>query len=164
MTVSKLTRLKCVDMFTELLPEYTPEQITYIEMSLYEKNPLNETEYINNSKRICHNIAFMHKDHVDSFINKSDTVIARISDAKMRGPLLQSVMENERAEYDNTLKMLYEKVEEGSVASLKQKAAITCKKCDSSEIVMAMAQTRSADEGATMFFTCVKCNQKWKVQ
>ncbi len=80
MTVSKLTRLKCVDMFTELLPEYTPEQITYIEMSLYEKNPLNETEYINNSKRICHNIAFMHKDHVDSFINKSDTVIARISD------------------------------------------------------------------------------------
>ena len=154
-------------MLADLLPEYDQEHIQCIEMSLFRRNPINEAEYIYNSKRICHNIAFLPKHHVLKYIdlkNKYCTCIAHLNDEQMRGPDLQKVMDDERQQYERSLKLLYDKVEEGSVASMKQDAAITCKKCGSSEITMAMAQTRSADEGATVFFTCMRCNQKWKVQ
>lgn len=181
MTISKLVRLSCSSMLNDMLPDYTDAQCEQIEMSLFTKNPLNTEEYIRNAKRICHNIAFLPKSHVLKYLSNDEThptmaqytmtkckiqptTIAFISDENMRGPVLQKVMDDEREQYDISLKMLYDKVEEGSVASMKQKAAITCNKCGSSEILMAMAQTRSADEGTTMFFRCVKCNQKWKVQ
>ena len=181
MTIPRAVRLSCRDMLNDMLPSYTLSQHEQIEMSIYTKNPLNKEEYIRNAKRVCHNIAFLPQQHVlkylsndtthptmaqytESKCNNQPTTIAFISDEHMRGPVLQKVMDDEREQYDISLKMLYDKVEEGSVAAMKQKAAITCKKCGSSEILMAMAQTRSADEGTTMFFTCVKCNQKWKVQ
>jgi DNA-directed RNA polymerase subunit M/transcription elongation factor TFIIS len=37
-----------------------------------------------------------------------------------------------------------------------------CPKCDHNEIAYDMIQTRSADEPATIFYTCTKCNHKWK--
>jgi len=66
----------------------------------------------------------MPKQTVLKYINSDSTSIAYVSDANLRGPTLQSFMNEERERYDDTLRMLYDKVEEGSVASLKQKAAI----------------------------------------
>ncbi len=163
-SLHQLTRIRCIDMLSDLLVTYTPEEIEQIESSLYQKNPINTELYIRNAKRTCHNLLFMPKQTVLKYINSDSTSIAYVSDANLRGPTLQSFMNEERERYDDTLRMLYDKVEEGSVASLKQKAAVVCSKCNSSNVIMSMAQTRSADEGTTMFFTCVDCNKKWKVQ
>ena len=38
-----------------------------------------------------------------------------------------------------------------------------CSKCKSSHIITFQKQTRKADEGYTIFNTCVKCNHKWKI-
>lgn len=40
--------------------------------------------------------------------------------------------------------------------------AISCPRCASREIIYVEKQVRSADEPATIFFTCVACNKKWK--
>ena len=38
-----------------------------------------------------------------------------------------------------------------------------CSRCKSNHIITFQKQTRRADEGFTIFNTCVKCNHKWKI-
>ncbi|KAL2918473.1 DNA-directed RNA polymerase I core subunit rpa12 [Polyrhizophydium stewartii] len=44
-------------------------------------------------------------------------------------------------------------------ATIKEK----CPKCDAPEMVFHTAQLRSADEGQTVFYSCVKCGYKYSV-
>jgi DNA-directed RNA polymerase subunit M/transcription elongation factor TFIIS len=37
-----------------------------------------------------------------------------------------------------------------------------CPKCKSLKVTENSVQTRSADEGATSFYTCIKCHNSWK--
>ena len=39
---------------------------------------------------------------------------------------------------------------------------IRCKNCNSKEIMIFEKQTRSGDEGATIFMTCNNCKTKWR--
>lgn len=49
-------------------------------------------------------------------------------------------------------------MEEGSVDS-----TIKCKKCGHDQVEWYTKQTRSADEGSTVFCTCKKCKARWKM-
>jgi DNA-directed RNA polymerase subunit M/transcription elongation factor TFIIS len=40
---------------------------------------------------------------------------------------------------------------------------LRCKKCGSNDISHEFLQTRSADEGTTIFCTCTKCKKRWKM-
>lgn len=42
------------------------------------------------------------------------------------------------------------------------KTTVTCSKCNHDQAYFTEVQTRSADEPATLFFTCVSCGHKWK--
>ena len=42
-------------------------------------------------------------------------------------------------------------------------AGIRCAKCKSSEIAFDFLQTRSADEGTTVYCTCTSCGKRWKM-
>ena len=42
-------------------------------------------------------------------------------------------------------------------------AGIRCGKCGSSEISFDLLQTRSADEGTTVYCTCTVCGKRWKM-
>ncbi|KAH8433229.1 DNA-directed RNA polymerase I subunit RPA12 [Aspergillus melleus] len=39
---------------------------------------------------------------------------------------------------------------------------IECPKCPSKEVYYAQVQLRSADEGSTIFYTCVGCAHRWQ--
>ncbi|KAJ3010985.1 UNVERIFIED_CONTAM: DNA-directed RNA polymerase I core subunit rpa12 [Siphonaria sp. JEL0065] len=56
-------------------------------------------------------------------------------------------------------------VEEDAMAHLRDGATIKekCPKCDAPEMVFHTAQLRSADEGQTIFYSCVKCGFKEKL-
>lgn len=41
---------------------------------------------------------------------------------------------------------------------------VKCKRCGSSDVHWDEKQTRSADEGATVFCTCLRCKQKWVIR
>ena len=40
---------------------------------------------------------------------------------------------------------------------------IACGKCRSKDIIYGMGQTRSADEGTTVWATCQSCSKRWKI-
>jgi DNA-directed RNA polymerase I subunit RPA12 len=39
---------------------------------------------------------------------------------------------------------------------------IKCGKCGESDVAVTAAQTRSGDEGITLFMTCNNCGKQWK--
>ena len=45
----------------------------------------------------------------------------------------------------------------------KKRGMFTCFKCKSKDCITSQVQTRSADEGLTLFVTCLNCNNKWKM-
>jgi DNA-directed RNA polymerase I subunit RPA12 len=51
------------------------------------------------------------------------------------------------------------------MAHLKEGATIKerCPKCDAPEMVFHTAQLRSADEGQTIFYNCVRCGYKYSM-
>jgi DNA-directed RNA polymerase I subunit RPA12 len=56
-------------------------------------------------------------------------------------------------------------LEEKEIHYLKDGATIQekCPKCDHFEMVFHTAQLRSADEGQTVFYNCVKCGYKYSI-
>jgi len=42
------------------------------------------------------------------------------------------------------------------------KTQATCERCGHGEAYFREIQTRSADEPATIFYRCIKCNKTWK--
>ena len=53
-------------------------------------------------------------------------------------------------------------IDEEHIQDIKDFKHMTCNKCGSDDIDWKTAQTRSADEGMTQFFTCRQCKTKWK--
>lgn len=70
---------------------------------------------------------------------------------------------------DDINKELYERISieafiEKSIATkIKNTVGIHCKKCGSDNVFSESRQTRSADEAMTVFYTCLNCGNKWKV-
>lgn len=71
------------------------------------------------------------------------------------------VLANQNSEERKIMQMLHGRVEESMVS--KKDAALVCRKCNSHRITSEQKQTRSADEGFTVFFTCLDCGARWKV-
>lgn len=53
-------------------------------------------------------------------------------------------------------------IREESFQLQKNTVGITCKQCQSDNIYSEAKQTRSGDEAATIFYTCLNCGNKWK--
>lgn len=62
-------------------------------------------------------------------------------------------------------KPIYKLVEERSNVQVKYKTSsnYTCPICKKKEVIVIGAQTRSLDEGETLYANCVKCRHKWRV-
>lgn len=48
-------------------------------------------------------------------------------------------------------------------ARVKNTVGIYCKKCGSDNVFSESRQTRAADEATTIFYTCLNCGNKWKM-
>lgn len=46
---------------------------------------------------------------------------------------------------------------------VKNTVEVYCKKCGSDNVFSESRQTRSADEATTIFYTCLNCGNKWKM-
>jgi len=46
---------------------------------------------------------------------------------------------------------------------IKNTVGVICKKCGSDNVFSESRQTRSGDEATTIFFTCLNCGNKWKM-
>lgn len=50
----------------------------------------------------------------------------------------------------------------GAGKKKKEESGIKCKSCGKDTVTFFEAQTRSADEGASVFYSCTNCSMRWK--
>ena len=54
-------------------------------------------------------------------------------------------------------------IQETIKTMVKNTVDIHCRKCGSDNVYSMSRQTRSADEAMTIFYTCLNCGNKWKI-
>lgn len=81
----------------------------------------------------------------------------------MRGTVTQRVRDTEEERSNLFAKMLQEKYD-----SIKSRgdasASLRCRRCNSTEILVEQKQTRSADEGMSVYCLCGTCNNRWTMR
>lgn len=88
--------------------------------------------------------------------------IVTMSDEKLaQGTVVEDI---EREAHETKIRfeqMLQEKYEMMNDKTYKE--TLKCRRCGSSEISWEQKQTRSADEASTVFCTCTKCKNRWRM-
>lgn len=82
-------------------------------------------------------------------------------DHLVRGTVVQRVRETEDERRNLFARMLEEKYE--SIRS-KEDSSVKCRRCNSTEILVEQKQTRSADEGMSVYCVCATCNNRWTMR
>ena len=83
-------------------------------------------------------------------------------DILIRGTVAGTLDEQRRIAESRFEKMLEDKYE--SMNDEEFATIVHCKKCGSGDVRWEDKQTRSADEGASVFCTCNKCHNRWVVR
>lgn len=86
--------------------------------------------------------------HPDSYLTDG-TLVGRIED--------QSRLRQQH--FEAMLKEKYDLLNDGTF-----QAIVKCRRCGSHEVQWEEKQTRSADEAATLFCSCVKCKNRWVIK
>lgn len=79
--------------------------------------------------------------------------------AQARGTLLERIELEAAARRERFNNMLQEKYE--ALNDRSYTAIVRCRRCGSEDVTWDEKQTRSADEAATLFCTCIKCKNRW---
>lgn len=117
----------------------------------------NAEEYINK----CQQLALNLKNN--PALQDKDFELILLSDVEMsKGTILEDI-ENEamlrKTRFEQMLQEKYEMLNDKSFNT-----TLKCRRCGSSEVGWEQKQTRSADEASTVFCTCNKCKNRWRMQ
>ena len=111
----------------------------------------NADEYMDNIRRAAFNL------HSNPSVGRE---VVQETDARLAQGTLVGKLEAERvARKTRFEQMLQEKYDALNDANFQ--AIITCRRCGSTEVRWEEKQTRSADEGASVFCTCNSCKNRW---
>jgi DNA-directed RNA polymerase subunit M/transcription elongation factor TFIIS len=95
-----------------------------------------------------------------------DTLGPRVASGAPLEVLVRSIPAREeiarREEAHRVSRALLRDLTQGEIADIPD-AGVKCKRCKSNDIAYDFLQTRSADEGTTIFCTCRKCGKRWKM-
>lgn len=118
---------------------------------------------------VCHAASGTAIDYDDRIVRAAHNLskrpslgvaVVHLSDEECaRGTAVGRVQDELRLRRERFEGMLQEKYE--ALDDQKFQAIVRCRRCGSEEIVWEEKQTRSADEGATIFAACVKCKNRW---
>lgn len=97
--------------------------------------------------------------HLKMDASRGSAVVHASDDELMDGTLVERIQAEARARQQRFEQMLQDKYE--AVDDPECRAMVRCRRCGSSEVTWEEKQTRSADEGASVFFTCTTCSKVW---
>ena len=86
-------------------------------------------------------------------------VVCAPDGALTEGTLVGDIAAQRRARADRFERMLAEKYEALNDATFQ--SIVRCRRCGCEEVSWDEKQTRSADEGATVFCVCTRCKNRW---
>jgi len=88
----------------------------------------------------------------------------RLLSAKSIPQNYEDIVFHANVPYEDTIRKLLRGIPLNTALGIVEVAdSVTpCKKCGSLKVTENSVQTRSADEGATSFFFCTKCQNSWK--
>jgi DNA-directed RNA polymerase subunit M/transcription elongation factor TFIIS len=123
-----------------------------------------------NAEALCHSLSadeFEYQDRVlRTAFNMShmtqplSSEIPLLSDVQLgKGTLIQKIEQERNARLVRFQKMLDDKYEEMNDGNFH--AIVRCRRCGSEDVTWEEKQTRSADEGATLFCSCTVCKNRW---
>ena len=165
-------RIKCVNKINEYMENErlsrNIEKGIYNYMISYSKennitrkwdNPIFFNLYFSKIRSICLNL------NKESFI-KNEYLIDKIKKGDIKGEDVAKL-----SVYDinpnNWKKIIDEKMKRDKIKYELKPEAMTdqykCRKCGSRKCSYYEMQTRSADEPMTQFFTCIDCDNRWKM-
>lgn len=117
----------------------------------------------------CHALARSEDEYTDAIrraafnLRQNPAVGAgcpRESDAALAaGTVIERLAREDAARAERFAQMLAEKYEALGDASVTP--IMRCRRCGSDDLTWDEKQTRSADEGATVFVACVRCRNRW---
>ena len=117
---------------------------------------LSTSMYEDKILQILHNVRTNKK-----LLEKGDKVIV-MSDAEMAEGTIVEDIENQQLQrferFDQMLQDKYETLNDRTYTS-----TLKCRRCGSSDVSWEQKQTRGADEAMTVFCTCAKCKNRWKM-
>ena len=109
------------------------------------------TEYNEHVRRSAHNLS--HNPDI-----RQEVVVA--SDAEVsQGCLVGKIDAEREARMERFNQMLQEKYD--ALNDKTFEAIVRCRRCGDENVTWEEKQTRSADEGATLFCTCIACGNRW---
>jgi DNA-directed RNA polymerase subunit M/transcription elongation factor TFIIS len=119
---------------------------------------LESDGYIDIAKRICHNL------HYNSEVIKHFRLdeLAGLTNDQMKSDVLKRFQAAELERANGISDMLKQKYDAVNSTSLKQ-SLLKCRSCGSSDINWTQKQTRGADESMTIFCSCGKCGNRWRM-
>lgn len=111
----------------------------------------NVEDYLDSIRRIAFHLHMNERISIEAFQASDETLIA--------GTEMEKV-EHERQikaiRFEEMLQEKYDSLNDRTFAAIDR-----CTKCNSTELRWEEKQTRSADEGASVFWTCVTCKHRW---
>lgn len=117
----------------------------------------NSDEYINKCQQLALNLKNNPK------LQDKDFELIMLSDVEMsKGTILEDIENEAILRKKRFEQMLHEKYEMLNDKSFN--TTLKCRRCGSSEVGWEQKQTRSADEASTVFCTCNKCKNRWRMQ
>ncbi len=175
MSVSKVDRLRALACASNLLCQKgfdaeVIEQNIFLGTTRAQPNPPNppnprtpqtpqthtSAAYRVAARRVLFNAAMAEDELRPIFHNEG---VAMLGDDRLRSKAVSATLMEERERHMASLVLLKQSVDSVIVGG----SDIVCKKCKSNAITVEQKQTRSADEGATVFFTCTACGSRWKI-
>lgn len=111
----------------------------------------NSEDYLDGIRRIAFNLHTNPRITTEAYRSPDESLIA--------GTFVEEVEMERRARavrFEEMLQEKYESLNDRTFAAIDK-----CKKCGSTELRWEEKQTRSADEGSSVFWTCVSCKHRW---
>lgn len=95
------------------------------------------------------------------------TVFSAVGGKTSHQRVIRQLMKNKKLSIRQAISNLHrdiaiEKVQTEDFTDLVEEGEVVCRKCGSRKISKRSLQTRSGDEGATIFYHCVTCKTRWK--